>query len=874
MLGTCDTPFYIIYDCNPDDFKDIFITDISFSERLSKRLNEASIFSVEELLNSNSEKLSKINGFGLGCLNEIDNYIQSLKVKNVSTHDKMKNEICITKELKLHKNDIINNDFSFEKTCELAEISIKQLNILKRGYDLFDPQLIELCYSNANFLVDIINMFQKFVKINDKFQKISKRIPQFRLKNYVLGYINAFSKNDIERNELLSFCNDDLMTVEDFIKHNLYSINNEKYIYNRFVNWCSFDLIKEITEFFDEIYKRDNVRIVVYMRSRGSTLQEIGNKLNVSRERARQIEKKANNKFLIWQNSSHILSKVSADRNGDCVLTLSEIMDYMEEYYTEMLFFLKSNELSDAIYDNQLEVFILGDDSLPEKAQAYIEELPDTFKMNKFQDYVKKGLEEKGLSDELISKAIEDNYTLTGEIYHRMKLTLTSMYTDIMKRFYTEGLHIYDEDELLKFKSTLIKEYGNIELPTNNRAISARLSDIGVLCGRGIYRPKKEKYIPYELGKEIFEYINESESPILMTNIIFAKFENKLINEGIDNKYYLQGILREIYGDKFIFRRDYISKDEKITSMYMEIVNYIKKFKFPVSKQQIYDRFSGVTEIVIGISVTDPDILNLFGTYIHSDNLKITTNDKEYLEKIITKFLSIKEVCHCKEIYEYVLNDNADLLNNNSIVQPFAMYSILEYFFRYIYSFSRPFVALKGTTIDKTIERLEEIILSSDRICISQITLFARENHFQINSILDFMNSFNDTHLLINDDEIASIDYIGINIELATYIENLICKELSGGKAITELECISKFPILSIPWNEWLIYSILYKWSDKLIVATTSNQFRQSIPIVALKEADISEMINQISNQDSGIIGEIDNLENIDDLISEYIDLE
>lgn len=873
MIEICDTPFYIIYDCNPDDFKNIVITDISFSERLYKRLTEASIFTIDELLHSNSENLSKIKGFGLGCLKEIDDYFQRIKIKN-SNDDKVKRKFCITKELKLYKKEIMNNDFEFEKICELSEISARQLDVLKSGYCLFDYQLIESFFRNDSFLVEIINMFQNFVEINDKLVEVLKEVPKFRLENYVLGYINAFSKNDIERNELLSLCNDDLMTLEDFIKNNLYSINNEKYIYNRFVDWCSFDLIKEITEFFDEVYKRDNVRIVVYMRSRGSTLQEIGNKLNVSRERVRQIEKKANNKFLSWQNSSHILSKISADRNGDCVLTLSEIMDYVEDYNTEMLFFLKTNELSDAIYDSQLEVFILGDDSLPERAQAYIEELPDTFKVNKFQDYVKKGVEEKGLSDELISKAIEDNYTLTGEIYHRLKLTLTSMYTDIMKRFYTEGLHIYDDDELVKFKNTLMKEYGNVELPTNNRAISARLSDIGVLCGRGIYRPKKEKYIPDELAKQIFEYINQSESPILMTNIIFTEFENKLINEGIDNKYYLQGILKEIYGEKFIFRKDYVSKDEGITSMYMEIVNYIKKFKYPVSKQQIYDRFSGVTEIVIAISVTDPDILNLFGTYIHSDNLIITTNDKEYLEKTITKFLSIKEVCHCKEIYEYILNDNVDLLNNNSIVQPFALYSILEHFFRDIYSFSRPFVALKGTTIDRTIERLEDIILSSDRICISQITSFARENHFQINSILDFMNSFNDTHLLINDDEIASIDYIGINLELATYIEKLICNELSEGKAITELECISKFPMLSIPWNEWLIYSMLNKWSDKLIVATTSNQFRQSIPIVALKEVDISEIINQISNNDSGIIGKIDNLENLDDLISEYIDLE
>ena len=62
-----------------------------------------------------------------------------------------------------------------------------------------------------------------------------------------------------------------------------------------------------------------------------------------------------------------------------------------------------------------------------------------------------------------------------------------------------------------------------------------------------------------------------------MMNTLFYVFEEELKTENVDNKYNLQGILHETFGKKWCFRRDYISKDEKITSIYTEIVTYIKK---------------------------------------------------------------------------------------------------------------------------------------------------------------------------------------------------------------------------------------------------------------------------------------------------------
>ena len=70
-------------------------------------------------------------------------------------------------------------------------------------------------------------------------------------------------------------------------------------------------------------------------------------------------------------------------------------------------------------------------------------------------------------------------------------------------------------------------------------------------------------------------------------------------------------------------------------------------------------------------------------------------------------------------------------------------------------------------------------------------------------------------------------------------------------------------------WSEWLIYSTLYKWSDKLEVALSSSQFRQSMPLVAPKgKMDLSLFKDVVV---SPMTVTIDNLDNIDELISDII---
>ncbi|MEE0510353.1 MAG: hypothetical protein UDG94_03885, partial [Peptococcaceae bacterium] len=290
-----------------------------------------------------------------------------------------------------------------------------------------------------------------------------------------------------------------------------------------------------------------------------------------------------------------------------------------------------------------------------------------------------------------------------------------------------------------------------------------------------------------------------------------------------------------------------------------------------VSKDDLNRKFPGVTEIVINLAVNDPDIINLFGEYIHTDRLKLSDAEIAYLKDTVEVFIGKKDVCHCKDLYEYIVVNDPTLLTNNFVQSSFSLYSVLDHLFGDLYNFSRPYIARKNATIERGMDILEDIVQESERMDLAEIQAFAREHRVTINSIRDFIDACNETHLLINDLEIASIGYIGITEEIARNLESRIVAEIDATTPIHQLHCIHSLPKINVEWTAWLIYSVLKKWSTKLEVGASSNQFKNSYPIVApIGKLDAS-MFDEVEVPYDGTIAQVDDLSKIDELISDYV---
>lgn len=862
--------YYIIYGVEPEDYADVDIQSLNFSVRLTNRLIEENYHTVAELLKSNDDIIEKIRGFGKGCFDELHTYLGTLD----SEKQKVRTD-SLPNELFQFKEKIIKGDFSFTSELELSDASWKYINRYKEAHAVLDSGFVEELVNGTPAALQIYVMLAEFIKRDEekkKVQNILNEIPANRLAEKISWLITCHSSDVNTVNYLNSLVADETPSLESYIVSNADRLLSGDHRLVQFVRWCQFELHEDLKQLFANAIKNERELQVIQGRAAGKTLDAIGKSFDITRERVRQIEKKVVRKFNNWQKRNRIMYKIFIELKETAGLSTMELMDAVGEHGREFVYLIKNCEDSEFIYDKQLDLFMIESLSIADKVQAYVESMPDTFPERKLAGFIKTAEKEFEYPEKLVSAAIEDNYKKTGDTYHRFRLTLESMYSDILKRFYPDGIHVYDADEIEHFRMHVNEEYGIDISDKSDHAIGSILSRIGILCGRGIYKLRQEKlYITKELSQKIHDYIEDSPAPIFMTNTLYSVFEDDLIEQGVDNKYYLQGILRELYEAEWIFRRDYISKDESYTSVYSSIVGFIRNSQYPVTKEEIQRAFPGVTEIVINFSVSDHNIINLFGQYIHSCRLKLSDRDIKYIRDVVEQNLIKNGVCHCKDIYEYINEEYPVLLTNNFISYPFSLYSLLEYLFGDYYNFSRPYIARKNATIERVDDLLHDMIRESEKISLSDIMAFAREHHFVIANILEFIDSCNETHLLMNDMELASIDYIGVTAEIAAILEKRISEEIDCTVPIHQLQSVSTLPEINVEWNTWLIYSVIKKWGVSLEVAASNNQFRHSYPLVAPKgRMDISQMDPSTGEHDGQLVM-ADDLSKIDELIGDYV---
>lgn len=158
---------------------------------------------------------------------------------------------------------------------------------------------------------------------------------------------------------------------------------------------------------------------------------------------------------------------------------------------------------------------------------------------------------------------------------------------------------------------------------------------------------------------------------------------------------------------------------------------------------------------------------------------------------------------------------------------------------------------------------------------VREVLDYAKNNYMQIPSIIDVMNDLNKTHLLGSKYKLISISSSSIDRAVAKRIEDTIYLEIETEriKGIPAICCANEFPDIEIEWNEWLVYSILKKWSRRLHVCTTSNRYTEAIPVVYRgnkpEEDELEDIAIICKNRHLQVA---DNMDNIDELMEDMFD--
>ena len=621
------------------------IDSLNLSNRANNALHRNGIHKIQELLSLKVEDLYSFRNLGNKTVSEIIEKVNSVGGFR-STGDDNIEQTIINKRVK----DLLPNGFSVSGTAtiELLGLSPRAFNSLKRNgvitlNELINTRIDELQSFDSlgkksfNEIIIRLNTIAdvEVARVATTNELFNKAIDTITTNNYEMSankYVAAY-KHIREDAKFEQF--DERMTIIELL-HEMQ--NDFKDIYSHFVSWIINDidyysLAKDVID--GKHFSNERRKSIIEQRIEGKTLEEVSDVHGITRERVRQIENKFCNELYRKLMLTNLLPHLLIEGYGDGAINVESLENYFHEYSNIVFYTIRSLNIAPVIYWHKNDLcFLYRDKSYINKIESFIKSLPLLIKTDEMYSYLSLGNQMLGLNDKTLNLLILTEYSFASQYYIKHNIQRSHLLEVVLKVEFSNGIHVYDESELDLFRSYIHEYFGNVKIPNNNRALIASIVRVSVLCGRGIYKVKEDQYIPEELKDRIYNYICKSK--LCLLNSIYETFKTELNEYGIDNKYYLHGVLRELLNDRLFFKRDYVSTSEKFTNIYNEIVSYIRKSKAPVSKNQIKQHFKGITDIMIQFATDDSSILNYFGNYVHADNLNIRDIDYSYFGKVMS----------------------------------------------------------------------------------------------------------------------------------------------------------------------------------------------------------------------------------------------
>lgn len=624
--------------------------------------------------------------------------------------------------------------------------------------------------------------------------------------------------------------------------------------------------------FWEKLPDRDIM--VVKGRSTGLTLEELGGKLEMTREGVRQIESK-----IVKASIKYVRPMFDVfSYYYDGIMDFSNIFHFIQdEELTNMFFYFVS--ASKVAYFCEYTNSLLDNKLIPKNVNQLLKEVA--------KEVIGDGTHFSEQTDSILNKLKENNiihftlegfrkyllnngFTFYGDFVVKGKGTYSQVcYQVILKNFEMKvKLDQTDSNgDLRKIREIVKGDYPGVELPDNDRALSARLANMLVLCDRGFYCPKEKIIINEKVMDEILNYIDESYQSSFYYQELFSAFQGRLkLETSIDNYHFLHGVLKLLYPDKFDFQKDFFTmKGEKRKNLDQRIENYVIKICGPVSKKQLFKEFKGIKHYVIGASLDRINTIIKWNTneFIHTNNLKCSVVDKRIIAIFMNRLLDKNQGYVSEKIaYEELKRKTPQFLLKNNITNQKNLFYILEAIFHNDFRFYSPHIASKTFPVKKL-----------TNINIAKV-LLQNMNIISINTISRLVNKYgwSGSNFYVLFDRLTK-DYIRISVDdflkkgLFKFSEKdlyKIDKEIdsiipaSGYLALSTTGDYSRFPKLVFDWNEFILESVVLNFlpNYKIIVPDIKNRriqrnliIRSEMEIETFEELLVKLMIQDDVNQ-------------------------
>lgn len=627
---------------------------------------------------------------------------------------------------------------------------------------------------------------------------------------FIKLYAITYGINETALADVFSNCE----KINDIQKNlSLIGTKEQQNLFKNFLEWLTSNCAsKNANLIVTEINENSRVRQILARRARGETLESISQNFGVTRERIRQIESKVLQKQHIRRSLQFLLYEVSAELNRETIITFDDFQKVIAD--PDLLWYLLRKKKVEGIkFDKNIECFCLNSNFNPKPIYDSLFSLPKFVDDSKRENLLIGIAKKNNAPQKYVELAFAQIYSHAGNFNYQGKMNRGSMYSFIVNHYFPNGIQIYDANEMARFKKYLREEFGNINCSENDRAFWGIIQRTCILYDRGVYIHPSKVIISEELVNRIETYFVESGRTSMAYHELFDRFADELLTQAnISNRYALQGVLRDRWGEKYEFFRDGISTKEgyKVTQ---EIESYIRS-NSPVSKDMLRSTFSGITEAMLmqNIARIPSVILGDTATFIHSDQLNLTDND--YSIRNVIKTLTEDSPVTASKLLEALYHSHSDFLFRNDISTPNLLFGVLQYMFSDEFSFSRPYIS--SLNIENISKR--EVILSlldgQESIDIADLVTLCEENHVSYQSTTLLISSMDDAFLRVDENTLISITCVPITDEKLDQIKNLLTDAI-GAKGYLIIKAIDNYifyPDLVYPWTPYLLCSIIDKY--------------------------------------------------------------
>lgn len=783
-----------IDDLSP--YENVLISEMDFNARVQNCLSSNGYRTLAELLKSSQQELSSLRNFGKGSF---DNLISMLK-----------------------------NFFALQRkeiTTETLWLANEELDEFLRNAALNHSPQIDL-------IVAAFEKFSDLVTIKSAFRNLPEEFRDKRAQPFLLAC-------GLKKNNFFVDLPDDLTLSElpEYLSENNFAFDVAEL--KKFVDELNFDVRVATKKILTNLFENERDFEIVRRRAGGATLEQVGQEFNLTRERIRQIEAKLAKRFMHPKNGAKkIFYFIHALTDGKFFLTLDDAKNFLDTSDAKMLWFFVIKALKDEEnlgikkfnYDKESNAFVFHHGAVLDE-ETLIKNLPDIMEEKFFEETITNLAREKNYPLDLIKIKVSKIYKRSGKFFHRVRLTPTFKYEYILKERFPNGYKISDETYYSRFIRYL-QEIFDEKTPTNQRALGALISTIGVLCDRGKYIHPDFVHIPPEVMERVKNFIDNSERTAIYYKAIFESLKNIFIGTQIMNHYFLQGVIK-FYKLPYTLCKDYLTKVSGV-DMVSEFYNFVAKHP-EFSLQEIKDNFISLTDASINFFLRHhPLVIRIGdGTFINTLCLDLREEDFEQIENFLRRNCS--NPISSRVLLDLFFEHFPDFMSRNEIQNHNKLFGVLQHMFRDEFNFSRPYISvadIKDINNKKVLLRLLE---SMEEIEIEDLISICEENGIHYVARTYLIDSLRPDFIRVDEFTLMRPESIGVTDEIISAVVESIQSDIErngGWQAAQTFEDYEWLPQLETLWNSFLLESVVSLADDTLYslkIPSTSANFSSTV---------------------------------------------